>query len=231
MEKLFGTIFSKRVIAILKNHEDDDVSVNTTKKFVFDMLEPTNERGDMLYRYEHSVRVAENAKMIARAENLPEQDLVIASLLHDVGYRECMRVEDFGIHQLISADIANEYLLMIGYPADRAHEMVKAISRHNLTDKLPEDMDVFQMTVRDCDDIDRFDIIRTSMVLGDCVFEKTNEEIIASCKKEIQKAEWIKSLTRGTKTAREMIQDNCNKRISLLNDIIRQSEKGFFDLV
>lgn len=62
MEKLFGTIFSKRVISVLKKHEDDDVSVNTTKKFLFDMLEPTNERGDMLYRYEHSVRVAENAK-------------------------------------------------------------------------------------------------------------------------------------------------------------------------
>ena len=61
--------------------------------------------------------------------------------MHDVGYRECLKFEDFSIHQFISADIANEYLTSAGYPSERRFEMVKAISRHNLTDKLRERKD------------------------------------------------------------------------------------------
>lgn len=224
---MFATVLSERVLSILDKHREDDISVNSTKKFVYDMLEPSEDRHDMLYRYEHTIRVAENARIVALAENLPEQDLVIACLLHDVGYRECLTMEDLGNHQLISACIANEYLNRVGYPLDRIGEMIQAISRHSLTDNLPEDMSTFQITVRDCDDIDRFDIVRTSMVLGNCVHEKTNEEIIACCKKEIQKAEWVMSLPRGTKTAKELMNSNCSKRIGLLNDIIRQAQKGF----
>ncbi len=61
----------------------------------------------MLYRYEHSIRFAENGRMIAMAEELPVTDAVVACLLHDVGYRECG--DDWRIHPQISADIAAEY--------------------------------------------------------------------------------------------------------------------------
>ena len=80
-------------------------------------------------------------------------------------------------------------------------EMVRGIARHNLTDDIPEDMTTFQMSIRDCDDIDRFDIIRTAMVMGGTVFEKTNVEIIESCEEAISNAKWLMNLPRGTKTA------------------------------
>lgn len=221
----FGTVLSKRAIQILKDHEYDEMSISCVKSFLYDMLEPTPDRGDMLYRYEHSIRAAENAAVIAEAEGLPTDDLIIACLLHDVGYRECG--DDFLRHQFYSADIANHYLKNIGYPPDSLQEMVKGIALHNLTDKLPEDMTVFQMSVRDCDDIDRFDMIRTSMLLGNCVNGKTNKEIIVSCNHAVDIANWTMSLRRGTRTAQNMINKNCQKRITLLQDIIAQARKGF----
>lgn len=223
--EVYGTVLSKRALKILKQHEHDDKSISCVKSFLYDMLEPTPERGDMMYRYEHSVRVAENAAVISEAEGLPKDDLTIACLLHDVGYRECQ--DDFVRHQFYSADISKHYLENMEYCSDSLQEMIRGIALHNLTDKLPEDMTVFQMSIRDCDDIDRFDMIRTSMLLGKCVNEKTNEEIIASCNHAIDVTKWIMSLQRGTRTAQNMINEKCQKRIALLQDVLVQANKGF----
>ncbi len=221
----YGTVLSERALKILKQHEHDDKSMASVKAFLYDMLEPTPDRGDMLYRYEHSVRAVENAALIAEAEDLPKDNLMTACLLHDVGYRECG--EDYKRHPFFSADIARHYLENTGYHQEALHEMIKGIAFHNLTDNLPEGMSVFQMSVRDCDDIDRFGMIRTSMLLGDCVNEKTNKEIIASCNQAIDAANWIMSLRRGTRTAQDMINEICKKRIALLQDILTQANKGF----
>ncbi len=220
----YGAVLSKKAIHILRQHAHDDMSISSVRSFLYDMLDPTPDRGDMIYRYEHSVRVAENAAVIAEAEGLPKEDLIIACLLHDVGYRECR--EDFRRHPFYSADISRLYLEEIGYPPEPLQEMIRAIALHNLTDNLPGDMTAFQISVRDCDDIDRFDMIRTAMLLGDCVYEKTNQEIIASCNQAIDGAKRIMSLQRGTRTAQNMINENCQKRIVLLQDILAQAKKG-----
>jgi uncharacterized protein len=221
----YGTEFSKRVSDILALHTGYTDPIEETKKILYEMLEPTPDRGDMLYRYEHCIRTAENARRIALAEGLPVEQLVMAGILHDIGYKESESMGGFKVHQFVSADIASVYLDNINYDIDHREEIVTAIARHNLTDELPDDMTVFQMTVRDSDDIDRFDIIRTSMVLGDCVYEKTNCEIIEACNEAIKKAEWLKSLKRGTKTAREMFDRVCEKRIGLLKEILDQANK------
>ena len=223
----YGTVLSDRALTILKKHKGDDKSLASVKMFLYDMLEPTAERGDMLYRYEHSLRVAENGALLAEREGLPREELVTACLLHDVGYRECHKDEDFRRHQFISADIAGIYLKNIGYEEEILQEIVKAIVYHNLTDQLPVDITTFQMSVRDCDDIDRFDMIRTAIIIGDCVREKNNTEIMELCRGEINKAKWVMSLQRGTKTAKEMMNAQCMKRISLLEDIVKQAQKGF----
>ncbi len=173
----YGSIISERAVHVLEQHKTDDQSIAAARKFLFDMLAPTPERGDMQYRYEHSVRVSQIAGIVARAEGLPE--------------------------------------------------MVRGIALHNLSDHLPEDMTVFQMTVRDCDDIDRYDMIRTALLLGKCVDEKTNEEIIASCNRLIDLTNWALTLKRGTQTAQNMMNENCRKRIALAQDILTQAKKGF----
>lgn len=218
---------SERAKEIISRHNKPANVLEDAKAFLYEMLEPTPDRVDMLYRYEHCVRVAENGKMIAKAEGLPEEPLVLACLLHDVGYRESDNYGGFYIHNYVSADIARAYLEVIDYDPQYREEVIKAIERHNLTDNLPDDMTVFQMSVRDCDDIDRFDIIRTAMAIGDCTHEKTNVEIIESCEKEIDRAKWRISLKRGTKTADEIFVGNLEKRIALLQEIIAQARKGF----
>jgi uncharacterized protein len=104
---------------------------------------------------------------------------------------------------------------------------VKGVARHSLHDTLPDDMTPFQMSVRDSDDIDRFDIFRTAMAVRDCVHDKVNSEIIESCNAAIEKAKWVMSLKRGTETAKQMMDENLKKRISILEDILRQAKKGF----
>lgn len=69
-------------------------------------------------------------------------------------------------------------------------------------------------------------MIRTAMVLGDCTNEKTNSEIIESCEKEIDKANWRISLRRGTKTADEVFVAQLQKRIALLQEVIAHARKG-----
>ncbi|MCR5754708.1 MAG: HAD-IA family hydrolase [Acetatifactor sp.] len=220
-------VISERASEVLKQHQKADDIIGETKAFLYDMLAPTPDRGDMLYRYEHSIRVAENGIRIAKAESLPLETLTIACLLHDVGYREIEHFEDLHYHAFVSSEIARIYLDNIGYDAELSEEIVKGVARHSLTDNLPDDMTPFQMSVRDSDDIDRFDIFRTAMAAGDCVHEKTNSEIIESCNAAIEKAKWVMSLKRGTKTAKQMMDANLEKRISILEDILRQAKKGF----
>ncbi len=218
---------SERALKILSRYKKTEDLIETTKKFVYEMLEPTPDRGDMLYRYEHSLRAAENGRMIAIAEKLSVADVVVACLLHDVGYRECG--DDWHSHPQVSADIAREYLERIEYDPEMAKEIVQGIARHNLTEDLPEDMSVFQITIRDSDDIDRFDIIRTAMAMGSSVHEKTNVEIIESCTKQIEIAKWCMALPRGTQTAKDMMNKELNQRIELLEQIIDQAKKGFYE--
>lgn len=222
-----GFVFTDHIREIIRRHTKPEDPVADAKTFLYEMLDPTPDRGDMQYRYEHCIRVAENAKVIARAEGLPEEPLVIACLLHDVGYRESDAYGGFMIHHLVSADIAQAYLEQIGYDETYRQEMILAIARHPLTNLLPEDMTTFQMSVRDCDDIDRFDMIRIAMALDSCVREKTNVEIIEACEEEIDTANWRISLKRGTKTADEWFVRLMRKRISLLEEIIAQAKKGF----
>ena len=55
---------------------------------------------------------------VARSEGLSEEALVMACLLHDVGYPECRNFEELGKHPAYGAEIARRFLEKIGY--DRA---------------------------------------------------------------------------------------------------------------
>lgn len=220
-------VFTDRVKEILERYKGFEDPVETSKNFLREMLGPAPDRFDMTYRYEHCLRVSENAKAIAREENLSEEPLAIAGLLHDVGYRECKTMEELGFHATISADIVKAFFEKIGYDNEYVPRIIRGIAYHDYTDNLPEDLTAFEITVRDADDVDRYDIIRFATTLRGTVDEKSHDEIILSCLKEKDKLNWFRSLKRGTPTARRMINEIVEKRFAFYDEIIKQAGKGF----
>ena len=97
---------------------------------------------------------------IAKAEGLPEEPFLIACLLHDVGYPECKEFSDLWKHPGLSARIAELFLQNIQYDETWSKTIIRSIAMHSLKEELPEDMTPFEITVRDADDIDRFDLLR-----------------------------------------------------------------------
>ena len=69
----------------------------------------------MTYRYEHTLRVAWWGKKIAESEGWNPEPLIIACLLHDVGYPLCKDFADLKNHPKYSAEIAEKFLKQIGY--------------------------------------------------------------------------------------------------------------------
>ena len=231
--KTYGTLLSQRTLAILKKHENDAQTAQAARSFLSDMLDPSPERPDMLYRYEHSLRVENIGRRIAKAENLPEEPFVMTCLLHDVGYAQCETLADFDAHQFLSADIALPYLTQIRFCGELLEEMVLAIARHPIRDVLPPDMTPFQISVRDCDNIDSLGMIRTAMLVGNCVNDKgtasvipmCSADIVKNCKKAIDKTRRQLTYPRGTQTAKVLFTQLAEKRIALLSDILAQIEE------
>ena len=120
-------------------------------------LEPAHGR----YRYTHTLRVAELGRRIARAEGLDEEMLVLACLLHDVGYVRCQTQEDYIDHGRLSAGMAAEFLAAQGYDPAKAESVCYGIRIHTLEEeKHPRPATVLENSVGDADNLDRFDAYR-----------------------------------------------------------------------
>ena len=105
--------------------------IETTKNFVKDFLGPKPERYDMIYRYEHTLRVAQWGKKIAEGEGWNPEPLVMACLLHDVGYPLCKDFADLKNHPKYSAEIAGKFLKEIGFDEALSESICKAIEIHD----------------------------------------------------------------------------------------------------
>jgi uncharacterized protein len=113
------------------------------------------------YRLEHSYRVANIARQIARKEGFDETALVLAGLLHDVSYCEEFGETGWRDHGRASARIARPFLLSLGLPEDRVNEICFGIAIH-VDDEadFEGERTPFARSVCDADNIDRFDAYR-----------------------------------------------------------------------
>ena len=114
------------------------------------------------YRLEHSFRVANIAKEIAKKEGLDLEGLVIAGLLHDISYSETFKNEnDWKNHGRKSAQIAKPFLEGLGMNSNRIQEICYGIAIHVDDEADFEGMKTpFSISVGDADNIDRFDVYR-----------------------------------------------------------------------
>ena len=153
--------FSEETLACLRKFHRGDNPVASAHLLLKALLKPYTDDPYRTYRYEHSLRAAGWGMKIAAGEEWETQPLLLGCLLHDAGYPECRTEEDFAHHPEVSARLAEMFLDAIGYDRDEAMRISRAIRIHNLWEEVPQDATPFELSVRDADDLDRFDLLRT----------------------------------------------------------------------
>ena len=216
---MFGRFKTKKVqeekrpvLEIIDKYEESDDPLGATHAFVKEFLGPCPERYDMTYRYEHSLRVATWGKRIAEGEGWNPEPLQMACLLHDVGYPECKSIEDFDKPPAFSADVAALFLKKIGYDEQLTESICKAIAIHDKWNDVPEDATPFELSVRDADDLDRFDAMRICMLGRSDIGERSSRELLDLCEKRLTEVDGAYNRICGTDTAKAYWNDKCDMR-------------------
>lgn len=160
------------------------------------------------YRLQHSYRVANIAREIARREGLDEEGLVIGGLLHDVGYSLCFVQEGGWIeHGRMSARLARPFLEQLDLEAERVQEICYGIAIHadGKADFAGEET-AFALSIGEADDVDRFGAYRIYDSMEYADFRNLKIEDKRSWLRErLDWVSWRLEQRASTETARQMI--------------------------
>ena len=99
--------------------------VENAESYVFHVFKDKLSPDYIYHNFNHTLRVVNNAVIIAKAEGISAEDtemVVLAAWFHDVGY-----IDGPDKHEKRSAQIAQEHLLKKGYPEDKAATVAKLI--------------------------------------------------------------------------------------------------------
>ena len=181
--------------------------------------------GEQNYRLEHSYRVANIAKTIAKREGFDVTHAVIAGLLHDIAYCEEMTTrEDWQNHGRCSAAIARPFLKSLGMPSDAVNDILNGIAIH-VDDQADFEWrrSPFCETVGDADNIDRFDAYRIYETLQSQHFsELPLAEKREKVESVLEKLNRLRSMKFGTTTACEILAQRVEYYSSFYQKLRRQ---------
>ena len=166
----------------------------------------TAHPADKAYRLEHTYRVANIGREIARREGFDETELVIACLLHDVSYCEEFGEDGWREHGRCAARIARPFLRELGLPEERVQDICYGIAIH-VDDEadFAGERTPFALSVGDADNIDRFDAYRIHETL--CQDGFLNMELAdktALAEKRLARLRELAELPMATETAKEL---------------------------
>lgn len=166
----------------------------------------TAHPADKAYRLEHTYRVANIGREIARREGFDETELVIACLLHDVSYCEEFGEDGWREHGRRAARIARPFLRELGLPEERVQDICYGIAIH-VDDEadFAGERTPFALSVGDADNIDRFDAYRIHETL--CQDGFLNMELAdktALAEKRLARLRELAELPMATETAKEL---------------------------
>ena len=223
---------SERIMTIIGRYKNGGNVAREAFSLLKEVLEPYHENHDMTYRYEHTLRVAVKGQQIADGEGWDREPLMIACLLHDIGYPECKTPDDFNHHQDISAEIAKVFLRNIEYDGKSAQSICRAIAFHARTSIVPDDATSFELSVRDADDLDGYDIMRTyirgSMIIGvngNWMCGGHNAaQIINGCREQLKQIENAQLRVCGTKTAQRLWDEQLLLRKNYYEALLNQMQ-------
>ncbi len=204
--------------------------IKKVEKFLWDNLcKSINYKGytkrGVEYRFEHSWRVANIGKMIAQAEGFNEERLVVACLLHDIGYSiDFKDFEDYNSHGRHGARISRPFLLELGYTKEEVEEMCYGIALHvdNVAD-FEFEKTSFALSINDADNIDRFDAYRLyeSLHTADYMNLPLSEQK-EWLKNKINYLKEIRENKCATKTAEKIWYEKIDFQIEFLNKLKKQ---------
>ncbi len=169
-------------------------------------------------RYEHIMRVYRWAIRLQAKLGGDLDIIVLAALLHDVGYEEGRP------HEEVSAEIAVEYLDSIGVDPEKIRRVGEIIMKHE--DKETEDD--LTLECRIVMDADLLDEVGAVEIMWDCMATALEPE--ASYKRAYYK---IKEYYRNNKPKSKMCKTDpgraeFTKRMQLIDNYIYQLERELF---
>jgi len=194
-------------------------------QFVHDYLMETgkdheNEPWGPKYRWEHTLRVAHWAWILAREEKADIERNVIAALFHDVSH---FVSEDYRKHGEKSAEIAMDFMQKAGVPKDFADDVSYAVKSH-VGERNPKT--VHAKILQDADTLDRFGHFRILL------FGKTADlSNLEKLRTEIQSfLGYLEKIERGefgpmwTKTGKEKVEEFINLYKAVYGEILSEIE-------
>lgn len=178
------------------------------------------------YRYEHSLRVAEIGRRIAKSEGLNEEILALGCILHDVSTFDSM--ENPKEHGRVSAKTSREFLKSLDLQEEKIEEICYGIAIH-VDDKadFEGERTVLSESIGDSDNIDRFDVYRIYENLQYLKFdEMLLNDKLEHVNKVIQKLNGYREMKFTTKTATIMWVDKVTFQIEFYKRLREQLQSG-----
>lgn len=173
------------------------------------------------YRWEHTLRVARWAWLLAVEEKADVEKCVVAAMLHDVSH---FVSEDYRKHGVKSAEIAKDFLLKEGYSEGFVEDVTYAVESHVGE---PNPKTVEAKILQDADTLDRFGYFRILL------FGKTAElSNLKNLKENIKSfLEYLDKVERGgfgpiwTKTGERKLNKLINDYKTIFEGVLDESEK------
>ena len=180
------------------------------------------------YRLEHTYRVANLGRDIARREGFDETEMVIACLLHDVSYCEDFGEDGWIGHGRRAADIARPFLRELGLAEERIADICYGIAIH-VDDKadFPGERTPFALSVGDADNLDRFDAYRIHETLyHDGFLDLPYAEKLALTEKRLSRLRELRDMEMGTQAAKEIWGERIGFYISFYERLLAQLQSS-----
>ena len=181
------------------------------------------------YRLEHTYRVANIGRQIAREEGFDETEMVIACLLHDVSYCEEFGEEGWLEHGRRAAAIARPFLETLGLAEDRINDICYGIAIH-VDDKadFEGERTAFALSVGDADNIDRFDVYRIHEGLeAEDFIHKSYEDKLDYTVKRLNRLKELREMPMGTATAERLWKERLDFYISFYEKLESQLRSSY----
>ena len=177
---------------------------------------------DPVYRWDHTLRVAQYGKQVAEAEGGDVEEVVTACLLHDVAHFDPLT--NYKDHGREGARMSRPVLEELGYSDEQVGNICYAIAVH-VDDKADfEHAHTLEADiVSDADNIDRFGAYR---ILQWCVPEMGDFAALAEklSKRVFHLEGYLRNIPLTTEAGRALFAQQLERQIAFFKDLVAEYE-------